>query len=146
MPAFTLELDDARTLLRPDRSPALRPSDRHFLLGVVNDIQAALATVNAPWRPLHGSPHDANWLVGSNGLVLLDFETARCGPVEWDLAAWPDNALALFPLSTGELIFTLRQMRRVCVAAKCWVAPDRAPELREAAHVHLKLLRGEPLD
>jgi hypothetical protein len=40
----------------------------------------------------------------------------------------------------------MRRMRSVCVAAKCWVAPERAPEVREAAHVHLKLLRGEEPD
>jgi hypothetical protein len=37
-------------------------------------------------------------------------------------------------------------MRSVCVAAKCWVEPDRAPELREAARIHLQLLHGDPLD
>jgi hypothetical protein len=55
---------------------ALTPVDRRFLLGVVSEVEAALVAVTAPRRPLHGSPHRANWLVGANGPLLLDFETA----------------------------------------------------------------------
>ncbi|MBV9165116.1 MAG: aminoglycoside phosphotransferase family protein [Solirubrobacterales bacterium] len=146
LPAFTLELSDAKRLLQPHRSLALKPAERRFLSGVANEIQAALATVKRAWRPLHGSPHDANWLPSADGFLLLDFESACRGPVEWDLAALPDDALAFFSAADRGLITTMRRMRSVCVAAKCWVAPGRAPELREAAHVHLKLLRGQQLD
>jgi hypothetical protein len=45
-----------------------------------------------------------------------------------------------------ELISMMRRMRSVSVAAKCWVSPDRAPEVREAAEVHLNLLRGQQPD
>ena len=77
--------------------------------------------------------------------MLLDFETACHGPVEWDLAALADEALASFPQADRDLIGTMRRMRSACVAAKCWVAPERAPQLHEAAQVHLKLLRGHQL-
>ncbi|MGH3608442.1 MAG: phosphotransferase, partial [Pseudonocardiaceae bacterium] len=146
LPDFTRELDDASRLLQPDRSPALAPADRRFLLELVNDIAAALPTLKGDWRPLHGSPHDANWHPSADGPLLLDFETACCGPLEWDLAALPDDALTRFPAADRELIVTMRRMRSVCVAAKCWVAPERAPELREAGYVHLKLLRGQRVD
>jgi hypothetical protein len=146
LPDFTLELDDASRLLQPDHSPALATADRRFLSRVVNDIHVALATLKGDWRPLHGSPHDANWHPSADGLLLLDFETACCGPLEWDLAALPDDALTFFPNADRELIVTMRRMRSVSVAAKCWVAPERAPELREAAHVQLKLLRSRRVD
>ena len=146
LPGYAVELDDAARLLRPDRSPNLDAADRWFLLGVVGELQSALARLNAPHRPLHGSPHGANWLLSADGPLLLDFETACIGPVEWDLSALGDDVLAFFPDRDRELIGMMRRMRSVCVAAKCWVAPDRAPELREAALVHLKLLRGESLD
>jgi hypothetical protein len=146
LPDFRLELDDARRCLRPERSVALTPADRRFLLGVVSEVEAPLAAASAPRRPLHGSPHHANWLVSANGPLLLDFETACCGPVEWDLSALPDDALAFFPDADRKLVTTMRRMRSVCVAAKCWVAPERGPELREAARIHLSLLRGRPLD
>jgi len=145
LPYFTAELGDAEELLRPDRSPALAPADRRFLLGAVRELKAALPRPEAQWRPLHGSPHDANWLQTATGPLLLDFETACHGPVEWDLAALVDEALASFPQADRDLIRTMRRMRSACVAAKCWVAPERAPQLRDAAHLHLKLLRGHQL-
>ena len=145
LPAYAIELGDAARLLQRDRSPELDAADRGFLLGVVGELQAALARLNAPHRPLHGSPHGANWLPSADGPLLLDFETACVGPVEWDLSALSDDVLAFVPDVDRELIGIMRRMRSVCVAAKCWVELRRAPELRAAALVHLKLLRGESL-
>jgi hypothetical protein len=88
----------------------------------------------------------SNWLLSAEGPLLLDFETACRGPVEWDLAALGDEELAFFPDADRELIDAMRRMRSVCVAVKCWVAPDRAPMLRGGADVHLKLLRGQALE
>jgi Ser/Thr protein kinase RdoA (MazF antagonist) len=146
LPGFTVELTTTERLVRPDRSPELRIADREFLLGVVGELREMLAGLETTDRPLHGSPHAANWLRSAGGPLLLDFETACVGPVEWDLSALGDDVLARFPDADHELIAILRRMRSVCVATKCWVAPDRAPELREAALVHLKLLRGQTLD
>jgi len=144
LPRFDVELADARRLLQPERSPSLTSVDRRFLLGVVDELEATLA---APvGRSLHGSPHAANWLLSGDGPLLLDFETACLGPVEWDLAALGDEVLGFFPKADRTLISALRRMRSACVAAKCWVAPERAPEVREAANVHLMLLRGQRLD
>lgn len=115
-------------------------------MAVISELAAALGTLASPYRPLHGSPHAANWLWTADGALLLDFETACRGPVEWDLAALGAEALGFFLDADHELISIMRRMRSVCVAAKCWVEPQRAPGLREAAHVHLKLLRGEQPD
>jgi thiamine kinase-like enzyme len=132
LPAFTVELNDARRLLHPERSPALKTSERRLLSNVVSEVQATVATLELTHRPLHGSPHYGNWISSADGPLLLDFETACRGPVEWDLAALTDDALALFPDADRKLIFTMRRMRSVCVAAKSWAAPERAPELRDA--------------
>ena len=146
LPPFDLELADARRLLRPGRSPTLPDSDRHFLLGVIDEVEEKLAGRVSATKALHGSPHAGNWLRTTQGLLLLDLETACRGPLEWDLAALDDAAVRLFGQVDRELVLLLRRMRSVCIAAKCWVEPNRAPEVREAARVHLKLLRGEPLD
>jgi hypothetical protein len=146
LPYFALELDDARRLLHPHRSPLLGAADRRFLLSVASELEGALARPPAQCRQLHGSPQSANWLLSAHGPLLLDFETACYGPVEWDLAAVGKKVLDFFPDADRAMIATMRRMRSVCVAAKCWVAPERAPQLREAADVHLKLLRGQPLD
>jgi Phosphotransferase enzyme family len=146
LPVFTVELDDAARFLGLDRSPALGADDREFLLRVIDELRRMLDRIEARYRPLHGSPHEANWLLSADGPLLLDFETACLGPREWDLSALDDDVVGLFPEADLELLGTLRRMRSVCVAAKCWVALDRGSEVREAAHVHLKLLRGERLD
>jgi Phosphotransferase enzyme family len=146
LPRFDIELADGRRLLQPRRSPALSLPDRRFLLGVVDELEATLPRQVGELLPLHGSPHAGNWIHTSEGLRLLDFETACLGPREWDLAALDDTALALFDDVDLDLVTQLRRMRSVCVAAKCWVEPNRAHEVQAAAHVHLKLLRGEPLD
>jgi len=146
LPLFSLELEDARRLLQPDRSPALGSADRSLLCGVLDEVQGALPGLVSDSRPLPGSPHSGNWLRTARGLLLLDFEAACRGPLEWDLAALDDAAVNLFPDVDRELIVLLRRMRSACVAAKCWTEPRRAPEVFEAAHIHLKLLRGEPLD
>jgi hypothetical protein len=126
-PAFTLELEDARRLLQAERSPALGPADRRFLRAVLDTVQAALSTLATANQPLHGSPHAGNWLATAEGPLLLDFETACRGPIEWDLAALDDEAVDLFPGVDDELIALLRRLRSVCVAAKCWVELNRAP-------------------
>jgi hypothetical protein len=146
LPHFTLALEDARRLLQPHRSPALNPDDRHLLLRLVRELEAVVPEDDGiAVQPLHGSPHAANWIASANGPMLLDFETTCVGPIEWDLAVLGDDVLARWPDADRRLIATLGRMRSVCVAAKCWVSPDRAPEVREAAHVHIKLLRGLPL-
>ena len=139
LPPFHLELDDARRLLEPDRSPALAPGDRGFLRDAVDEF----AGLRTEMRPLHGSPHAGNWLATADGWLLGDFETVCRGPIEWDVSALDDAAIERFPNLDHALIGRLRRMRSVCVAVKCWVEPTRAPEVFEAAHVHLKLLRGE---
>ena len=146
LPPFDLELGDARRLLLPVRSPILPDSDRRFLLSIIDELEESLAGRVTAARPLHGSPHTGNRLRTTEGLLLLDFETACLGPLEWDLAALDDAAVHLFVDVDLELVALLRRMRSACVAAKCWVAPDRATEVREAARIHLRLLRGEPLD
>jgi hypothetical protein len=146
LPRFDIELADARRLLQVTRTPTLAATDRRFLLGVVDELEATLQRRVGELRPLHGSPHAGNWIHTSEGLRLLDFETTCLGPLEWDLAALDDTALALFDDVDHDLVTQLRRMRSVCVAAKSWVEPNRAPAVQTAAHVHIKLLRGEPLD
>jgi Phosphotransferase enzyme family len=108
LPPFTLELEDARRLLQAERSPALGGADRRFLWAVLDEVQAALSTSARADKPLHGSPHAGNWLATAEGLLLLDFETACRGPIEWDLGALDDEAVDLFADVDDELIALLR--------------------------------------
>lgn len=144
LPPFTVELEDAERLLSERRLlVALAEKDREFLLDVHQEISSALAGVALEYRPLHGSPHSGNWLNATGGPLLLDFETACRGPVEWDLSAIGAEAASAFPDVDHNVLALLQRMRSLCVATKCCAEPDRAPEVQEAAQVHLRLLRGE---
>ncbi len=147
LPPFMVELEDVGRILRDrTRLGRLRDEDYAFLRAIYEEIRSRVSSIPSDGQPLHGSPHSGNWLNTPAGLLLLDFETACRGPVEWDLSAMGDDALDAFGRIDLDLLVLLRQMRSVCVAVKCWIDPGRAPEVGEAATVHLRLLRGEPLD
>lgn len=146
LPPFLVELDDAARLLSDlERMSVLPDADLQFLQEVHASLRSDLVPQALPSRPLHGSPHEGNWLATGSGPLLLDFETACRGPLEWDLSALGDDVASIFPSVDRDLLAILRRMRSLCVAVKCGIEPDRAPEVFEAAHVHLRLLRGEPV-
>jgi hypothetical protein len=146
LPSFEVEMVDAARFLA-DRSKLGRLSDRdyEFLRGVHAELAPAVSNLGLDGQPLHGSPHSGNWLSTHSELLLLDFETACRGPLEWDLSAMGDDDIRAFPSVDREALSLLRRVRSLCVAVKCWIEPDRAPEVAEAADVHLRLLRGEAL-
>jgi len=147
LPPFTAELKDVGWILQDrTRLGRLPEEDLRFLRRTHQELESILSVLRTDTRPLHGSPHSGNWLNTSIGLLLLDFETACRGPLEWDLSAMGDEALDAFSRVDRELLGPLRRMRSLCVAVKCWMDPDRTPEVGEAAVVHLRLLRGQPLE
>ncbi|MFD3406291.1 phosphotransferase enzyme family protein [Kribbella sp. NPDC058693] len=50
-----------------------------------------------PWVITHGEPHSANVLRTTNGMRLVDWETARLAPRERDLAAILDGSIDVLP-------------------------------------------------
>ena len=146
---FTAELDNiGRILGDRSRLSRLRDEDHEFLQGTYDELQALVASTpsGSEMRPLHGGPHLGNWMNTRGGLLLLDFEAACRGPVEWDLTGVADASLDVFGPIDRNLLALLRRMRSLCVAVKCWIDPERTPEVGEAAVVHLRLLRGEQVD
>lgn len=142
LPDFTEALDRARTALHErERTPALPDDDRSFLVEVASTIEDALRTRDLPRHPLHGDPHlDGNILTTADGPLLVDFEAACSGPHEWDLTSLP-RAISSYDVVDRELLSLLSRMRSLVVSTWCWMQYGRAPEVEEAAHVHLRLLR-----
>lgn len=143
LPDFTDNLTRAQSALEDvDRTPRLPESDRVFLLEVAASLRSELTARDLPRLPLHGDPHlDGNVVLSNSGPLLVDFEATCVGPYEWDLTSL-DPARAAYPDADPELLARLSRMRSLTVSTSCWMQYGRAPEVDEAAHVHLKLLRG----
>lgn len=122
---------------------ALPPDDRAFLRRRYKELGSGLASHEMTSRVLHGEPHGKNLLLSPRGPSWIDFEAVCRGPQEWDLTMLPDEVVdEYFTDVDRDLLATLRQLRSLCVAAWCWLDPDRDPVLREAGTYHLALLKG----
>lgn len=144
LPPFSAHLEAGReTLESEEATPALPSDDRRFLLEVHARLLDELSSRPGYAHPLHGGPHlDGNVLLTRDGPLLIDFEAACRGPLEWDLSYLPDSVARHFPDADRELLRVLRNATSVCVAAWCWSQLGRAPEVDEAARFHLARLRN----
>ena len=100
-------------------------------------------------QPLHGEPHAGNVLSTSHGLVMIDFESACVGPVEWDLAnVTPEVTEAYVDLaaSAGDppidrrRLAVMRALNSARVATWCWASTHES--MREHGVVHLAAVRA----
>lgn len=145
---FTDHMDEAGKVLRDcSLTPALATPDRQLLQSRYESLKEALASVTFEAQPLHGEPHlDGNVLCTREGPLFIDFEAACLGPKEWDLTALPREVAAFYPHVDRFLLELLSDVRSLTVATWCWMQPDRALEVAEAAQHHLRDpdLRDEP--
>lgn len=141
LPPFTDHFDAAGASLASAELPGLRPIDRAFLRETYERLNGRLLGIEMDARRLHGGPHLGNVLATRDGVRLIDFEAACTGPVEWDAGFLPPpGAREVAQLDAG-LMRLLDDVRSLCVSVWCWMQPERAPEVAEAAAVHLALLR-----
>jgi hypothetical protein len=145
LPPFTDHFREAGMLLAEAQLPGLAAADRGFLRETYEDLDQRIATIDITLRPLHGGPHLGNVLVTADGVRFVDFEAACAGPTEWDAGFLPPAGATRLGRLDEELMSMLDRIRSFCVAVWCWAQPERAPEVNEAARVHLRLLRGDPL-
>jgi aminoglycoside phosphotransferase (APT) family kinase protein len=84
LPAWS-PLDAVRA--RVGDAEELADRDRRFLLNRCDELEMALGqlTFALPRGLVHGDAHPGNVLVGPDGPVLCDFDSACVGPPEWDL-------------------------------------------------------------
>jgi molybdopterin-guanine dinucleotide biosynthesis protein A len=121
---------------------ALREDDRRFLAYRLRDLRARFRQLRLPERPLHGGAHESNVLRTPAGPRWIDFDTVCRGPLEWDLAHLPDEAVRAFPEADAAALELGRQLVSAEVAVSCWHTYGRAPEVDDAAHFHLERLRA----
>ncbi len=141
LPAFTERLTRIRALVTdPIMSPGLADDDRMLLIGVADEFAASFRPDPA-WRPLHGDPWmGGNLLSTPKGAVLVDFEAACRGPVEWDWSSLPSDVAP--PGLDRDVAARLRLLRSVTVAAWCFAQPGRAPEVDSAGRYHLSVIHA----
>jgi len=142
LPSFMLrQVRRAGQLLADSEALSALPApDRAYLAAEYARLTATLAHRELDHRALHGDPHRRNFLAGPGGCVMIDFESACSGPVEWDLSGLPEAAADLLA-ADAELLGTLRRLRSVCVATWGWAHRGQAPEIDRAARRHMDRLR-----
>jgi thiamine kinase-like enzyme len=119
LPSFRITTDNARqALFDDDQMRALSLVDREFLRGIFDRIRSRIDRFDFREQPLHGEPHEGNFISAATGIRWLDFENARVGPLEWDLA-----------------------LLSACIAT--WYGIQaHLPEMRAAGAEHLQQLRA----
>jgi len=141
-PLSTRFADAAAVLADVAATAALDPRDRAVLRNAVETVAPATAGAAV----LHSEPHDRNRLRRDGQVVYIDFEAASIGPIEWDLAHLPDNAVVqgLWPDHNPQLRATLRIGVSAGVSVACWrhvTAHPRDAEMRWHAEHHLEAVR-----
>lgn len=142
LPDFREDLVRARRALADDVAMAeMSSSDVTCLREAFSDLYGLVEGRTFQEQPLHGEPHDGNYLATTEGICWLDFESVCRGPVEWDLAFLPDEALSSFGDFDEALVSLLRTVNSARVATWCWVQA-RFPEMRWHGQHHLSLVKA----
>ncbi len=74
------------------------------------------------------------------GLRWIDLEGVCVGPLEWDLAFLPEEAVSVFPAADPELLGLLRTLNSAWVATWCWLRSE-FDEMRRHGEYHLEQVR-----
>jgi len=130
-----------RLLADPTTLPTLPPVDRDFLAAEHRRLTGVLQEWHLEPRVLHGDPHRGNFLVSRGRHLVIDFESACSGPLEWDLSALPVGGADPIP-ADPDLLALLRRLRSLCAAVWCKSHAARSPELDRSGSLNLAVLRG----
>jgi hypothetical protein len=139
LPTLAGRLDEARGLLRSgelDRILDLRSAST-----LAEIISEGINAVSDRLTIIHGEPHDGNFVLHADRLMVIDFEAVCLGPIEWDAAFFPDDVVAeAWPESNTGLLTQLRAVVSATVSAYCWrhlAARGEDAEMRSHAQSHL---------
>lgn len=141
LPNYLVAIEHARTtLFDDDRMAALPNDDLQALRGALDELTRRARAWDAPRRPLHGEPHLNNVVLTPAGPMLIDFEAASTGPVEWDLASMPPGVATRYGEGDAELLTLLRVLNSARVATWGWALAEH-PSMREHGERHLAVVR-----
>jgi Ser/Thr protein kinase RdoA (MazF antagonist) len=123
-------------------SPELSLADRQFLRQVYEHLSKRLHTFDYSCVPVHTEIHSGNVMWVNKDPILIDFESCCRGPLELDFLFFSEKNLLDCPDLDKQLMEILSHLRSLRVAVWCWVQPNRAKEVREAAEYHLSYLQS----
>jgi molybdopterin-guanine dinucleotide biosynthesis protein A len=142
LPQLEGRLDRAAAVISdPEAVPRLDPQDRVFLEATFRGLRSEAAARSRDVLALHGGAHRGNLLVTPEGPRWIDLDTVCRGPLEWDLAHIGEAAATGFAGHDPELLEVMRGLVGAEVAIWCWHTYGRAPEVDQAAGLHLERLR-----
>jgi hypothetical protein len=141
LPSLQFSLEMARATLADDEQMSALPEpDRNLLRAEYDRLREGVEVHGYSEQPLHGEAHDRNVLATPNGLRWIDSEGVCLGPLEWDLAFLPSDAVKAFPSVDLALLEMLRTLNSARVATWCWAGYEFV-ELRWHAEHHLEEVR-----
>jgi hypothetical protein len=139
LPTLVGRLGEAIGLLRSgelDRVLDLRSASQ-----LAEIISEGIKAVGDRLTIIHGEPHDGNFVLHADQLVVIDFEAVCLGPIEWDAAFFPDDVAAeAWPESSTGLLAQLRAVVSATVSVYCWrhlAVRGEDAEMRSHAQSHL---------
>jgi hypothetical protein len=136
LPSFRITMGKARqTLFDDDQMRALPLVDREFLRRIFDRIRLRIDQFDVREQPLHGEPHEGNFISTATGIRWLDFENACVGPLEWDLAFLSDDVRKSFSSFDSDLLQALRALLDACITTWCGIQAH-LPEMRAAGAEH----------
>jgi aminoglycoside phosphotransferase (APT) family kinase protein len=140
LPSYLAATEHAqRTLLDDDSMRLLVPAHLDLLRHAVELwLIEARRWPTSSYR-LHGEPHTNNVILTRRGPVLVDFEAACVGPIEWDLASMPPGVASSFD-PDADLLHLLRRLNSARVATWGWALGDH-PVMRSHGEHHLAVVR-----
>lgn len=151
-------LDDVRARVTAG-SGELSSADRGFLLDRCDELEAKAAALEFPLARtlIHGDAHVGNVIVGPDGPVLCDFDSAGAGPPEWDLVpvavgrerfgdppSWQAELAERygFDVTDWEGFEVLRGMRELKLATSVLPTADRDGGVRREVHRRITDLKA----
>lgn len=145
-PHFMDRVAEAQHLVASrDLTPALDDVDRELLGATLRSLRRAIADRGVLEQLLHGEPHPDNLLSTNNEPLFIDLETCCRGPVEFDLAHLPEEAVEHYPDVDRELLDECRGLVLAMVAAWRWDASDQFPNGRRVGRELISTLgKGPP--
>jgi hypothetical protein len=117
-----------RELSDREQTPELLDPDRELLSNALSSLSAVVSHSKSPEQLIHGEPHAGNLLNTRSGPLFVDLADCCRGPIEFDLAATPDDVADYYAGADQELTRQCRILTQALVTTWRWRRDDQFPD------------------